>query len=246
MKRYVDESGCLMQFLRDALDDRGEDACGKCASCVGGPIVGETFSTHRNGAAQFLRTSEVPIEPKKQIPAQAFEIYGWDRLPKELQLEEGRVLSQWGDPPWGAMVKQDKLRGRFRDALAIALAEMIQQRWQPKPKPEWVACVPSLRAPRLVPDLADRLAKRLDVPFRPVAAKVRLNEPQKDQQNRHRQCQNLDGAFEVEGDVPAGPALLLDDVIDSGWTLAVVAALLRQAGSGPVFPVALASSAPGD
>ena len=84
------------------------------------------------------------------------------------------------------------------------------------------------------------------VPQPRVVAKVRLNEPQKDQQNRHRQCQNLDGAFEVEGDVPAGPALLLDDVIDSGWTLAVVAALLRQAGSGPVFPVALASSAPGD
>lgn len=84
------------------------------------------------------------------------------------------------------------------------------------------------------------------VPQPRVVAKVRLNEPQKDQQNRHRQCQNLDGAFEVEGDVPAGPALLLDDVIDSGWTLAVVTALLRQAGSGPVFPVALASSAPGD
>ena len=246
VKRYVDEPGCLMRFLRDALDDPGEAACGKCASCVGGPIVGETFSRHRDGAAQFLRTSEVPIESKKQIPAQAFEIYGWDHLPKELQLEEGRVLSQWGDPPWGTMVKQDKLRGRFRDALASALAEMIQRRWRPKPKPEWVACVPSLRAPRLVPDLADRLAKRLDVPFHPVVAKVRLNEPQKDQQNRHRQCQNLDGAFEVEGNVSAGPALLLDDVIDSGWTLAVVAALLRQAGSGPVFPVALASSAPGD
>jgi len=71
---------------------------------------------------------------------------------------------------------------------------------------------------------------------------VRANEPQKLQQNRYRQCANLDGAFAVRGDVPSGPALLVDDVVDSRWTLTVVAALLRRADSGPVFPLALATS----
>jgi ATP-dependent DNA helicase RecQ len=42
--------------------------------------------------------------------------------------------------------------------------------------------------------------------------------------------------------MPSGPVLLLDDVIDSGWTPTVGAALLRQAGAGPVFPGALARS----
>jgi len=46
--------------------------------------------------------------------------------------------------------------------------------------------------------------------------------------------------------VPSGPVLLVDDVVDSGWTLTVVAALLRQAGSGPVWPVALATTSVGD
>ncbi len=36
------------------------------------------------------------------------------------------------------------------------------------------------------------------------------------------------------------PVFLVDDMIDSGWTLTVITALLRAAGSGPVFPVALA------
>jgi ATP-dependent DNA helicase RecQ len=36
--------------------------------------------------------------------------------------------------------------------------------------------------------------------------------------------------------------LLLDDIVDSRWTFTVVAALLRQAGSGPVFPLALAAN----
>ena len=246
VKRYMSEPGCLMRSLRRALDDEGGDACGKCASCVGGPIVGRTFSRHLPEAQQHLRASEGPIKPKKRIPPEAFPLYGWSSLPEDLRHDEGRVLSQWGEPPWGAMVEQDKHRGRFRDELAVALADMVLQRWRPEPEPAWIACVPSLRVPALVPDLAQRLAKRLDLPFLEVVAKVRANEPQKEQQNTPRQCRNLDGAFEVVGDVPAGPALLLDDVCDSGWTLAVVAALLRQAGSGRIFPVALTSSAPGD
>jgi ATP-dependent DNA helicase RecQ len=76
--------------------------------------------------------------------------------------------------------------------------------------------------------------------------KVRDNEPQKRQHNRYHQCRNLDGVFEVTGRVPAGPVLLVDDVVDSGWTMAVVAALLRRAGSGPVWPVALATASVGD
>ena len=39
-----------------------------------------------------------------------------------------------------------------------------------------------------------------------------------------------------------GPVLLVDDILDSRWTFTVVAALLRLAGSGPVFPLALAAN----
>lgn len=69
--------------------------------------------------------------------------------------------------------------------------------------------------------------------------------PQKDQQNRYHQCRNLDGVFEVSQPVKPEPVLLVDDVVDSGWTFTVLAALLLQAGSGPVFPVALASTSVG-
>jgi ATP-dependent DNA helicase RecQ len=77
-------------------------------------------------------------------------------------------------------------------------------------------------------------------------AKVRDNEPQKAQQNRFHQCHNLDGVFAISPGVLAGPVLLVDDMVDSGWTLTVVAALLRRAGSGPVFPIALASAMAGE
>jgi len=38
----------------------------------------------------------------------------------------------------------------------------------------------------------------------------------------------------------AGPVLLVDDVVDSGWTMTVAARLLRQAGAPAVLPFALA------
>jgi ATP-dependent DNA helicase RecQ len=35
------------------------------------------------------------------------------------------------------------------------------------------------------------------------------------------------------------PVLLVDDYTDTGWTLTVVARLLRQAGAGSVYPLVL-------
>ncbi|WP_162878974.1 phosphoribosyltransferase, partial [Escherichia coli] len=49
-------------------------------------------------------------------------------------------------------------------------------------------------------------------------------------------------AFAVTQLYQGQPVLLVDDIVDSGWTLTVVAALLQQAGSGVVYPIALASS----
>ena len=163
-----------------------------------------------------------------------------------MRAETGRILSRWGDAGWGQVVAEDEHNEHFRDELVDAVAEMVLERWQPEPVPEWVTCVPSRNHPGLVPDFALRLAKRLGLPFVPAVTKVRDNEPQKLQQNRFHQCSNLDGVFAVENPIPKGPVLLVDDVFDSGWTMTIIAALLRRAGSGPVWPIALATSSAGD
>jgi ATP-dependent DNA helicase RecQ len=41
--------------------------------------------------------------------------------------------------------------------------------------------------------------------------------------------------------VPPGPVLLVDDVIDTGWTMTVAARILRRAGASAVLPFALAA-----
>jgi len=145
----------------------------------------------------------------------------------------------------GEQVAEGKHSDNFGDELVVATAEMISERWKPQPCPQWVTCVPSRTHPELVPDFAERLAQRLNLPFVPVLTKLYDNQQQKFQQNRFHQCKNLDGVFGVIGDVPDGPVLLVDDIVDSGWTLTITGAILRRAGSGPVFPLALATTMSG-
>jgi ATP-dependent DNA helicase RecQ len=144
------------------------------------------------------------------------------------------------------VVADDKHAGRFRDELADALVEMVRDRWKPLPAPAWLTCVPSHNHPELVPVFARLLAEKLGIPFVAAISKVHSNQPQKVQQNRFHQCNNLDGVFKIAASIPAGPVLLIDDIVDSGWTMTVLAALLRTAGSGPVWPVALATTRSGD
>jgi ATP-dependent DNA helicase RecQ len=143
------------------------------------------------------------------------------------------------------MVADGKYKdGRFHDALVGACVDMIGH-WSPQPAPTWVACIPSMKHPKLVSDFAVRLAAAMGLAFHPCLRKTVDNPPQKTMQNSFQQARNLDGAFEVDkAAVSAGPCLLVDDMFDSGWTFTVAAALLRRAGCAAVFPLALALNSP--
>ena len=102
------------------------------------------------------------------------------------------------------------------------------------------------RHPGLVSSFAKRLATRLGIPYRDAIRKLEDHEPQNLMENSVQQARNLDGVFEIDrGSLERKPVLLVDDLVDSGWTLTVAGALLRQAGCPTVFPVALASASQG-
>jgi ATP-dependent DNA helicase RecQ len=137
--------------------------------------------------------------------------------------------------------------GHFPDRLVRAAVEMVREQWKPEPSPAWVTCVPSSRHPELVPDFARRLAAALGLPFVGCVRKRAWTKPQKDMENSYQQAHNLRDAFEIENHrVRSDPVLLVDDMVDSRWTFAVVTAHLRRAGAGCVFPLALAETGKGD
>ena len=78
------------------------------------------------------------------------------------------------------------------------------------------------------------------LPFLPLLEKIKDTAEQKSMENSTQQARNVDGAFQVSGRPSPGPVLLVDDLVDSRWTLTVAAWLLRSRGSGAVWPLALA------
>lgn len=219
-----------MSFLARLLDDPTSERCGLCDNCTGERADRTLPVESIADAERFLLKRPIELVGKKQ------------GLPADERIEQGRVLAMWGDAGWGALVKHGKQQtGRFDDRLVRALGDVIAD-WHPNPPPCWLTAVPSLRHPELVDDVAERLAARLDLPYQRCIRKIEERPAQKEQQNAVHQRQNVDGAFVIDGHVPATPVLLVDDIVDSGWTMTEVGRLLRRAGAGAVYPVALASS----
>ena len=195
-------------------------------------------------AVAFLRRTSLPIEPRLQWPAGGmpqFQVKG--KISFDLKSQPGKALCVWGDAGWGGFVRQGKYHDNFfSDALVKACVAMIYT-WNPEPAPKWVTCVPSLRHPDLVPDFAKRLAVALGLPFHMVLIKTSNRPEQKTMANSTQQAWNIDGSIAVNvKKLPEGPVLLVDDLVDSRWTLTVSAWLLRKYGSGEVWPIALAQS----
>ena len=241
MLGYFDTTGCRMRFMAGLLDDPSADDCGICDNCTGRTAAHDLPIDLVAAAEAFLRQRPIVIRARKQ----RYDAGAGKRtnIPGDERIEEGRALAQWGDGGWGGLTRRGKLDdGAFDPQLAAAMVEMVRA-WSPEPAPEWVTCVPSLRLPSLVPDLAKRIAAELGLPFLQVVGKVEERPEQRTQRNAVHQQSNIAGAFAITAPPRPGPVLLIDDNVDSGWTLAEVGAALRLAGAGLVFPATLASSA---
>lgn len=248
MHDYMEHTDCLMAFLQAALDDPNPVVCGQCKSCNPALLLDESYDQKTaNRAGLFLRRSYQPIYPRKQWPVQDMfsksPLSGY-RIPQNQLAEEGRALSLWCDAGWGQLVAQGKYQDkRFADELVTACTEMLKV-WSPDPPPEWVTCIPSYNHLESVPDFAVRLANALGLPFAPCIEKVLANRQQKEMANSFQQAKNLDGVFYINDKWMNGACLLIDDMVDSGWTFTVASALLRQAGCFAVYPLALALNSP--
>lgn len=239
MQDYVDLADGHMEFLIRALDGDPDEV-----ETPDLPILTtETDPALVREAIAFLRRTSLPIEPRKKWP----DLGGLPRygltgsIAPEFRAQPGKALCIWRDAGWGNLVFEGKYRdGRFSDDLVGAVVTMVRN-WNPQPAPAWVTCIPSLRHPELVPDFARRLAAALGLPFHVVLRKTDNRPEQKTMANSTQQARNIDGSLALAIEVlPRGPVLLIDDMVDSRWTLTVAAWLLRSRGSDEVFPLALA------
>jgi ATP-dependent DNA helicase RecQ len=254
MRDYLATEGCRERFLRVQLDDpHAGEACGRCDRCaealVPDTVTDETLATAR----EALGRPGVTLAPKKQWPSGLSSV-GVDlsgRLGADERAEPGRAVARLTDIGWGPRLRrllaEDAPDEPLPEELFTALVEVLKG-WEWERRPGAVASVPSTRRPLLVDSLRQRLASVGRLTDVGALARAGGPAPGAPRSNAAQRVRALHDAFAVTADqrraladVGGTPVLLVDDLVDSGWTMTVAARTLRHAGAAAVLPLALAT-----
>lgn len=240
MKEYMALTEGHMKFLVAALD--GDPTAVEAPRSP--PLPTAVDPAFVADADRYMKDTSLPIQARKRWPDGGLAGYGLrGNVAEKMRAGDGFALSMYGTAGWGDIVRNARYGSRhFGDDLVKACAGLVR-RAAFKPAPEWVTCIPSLNNPNLVPSFAKRLAAELGLPFHAALIKVRHTSAQKSMQNSSQQARNLDQSIEFSDfDGKVGPVLLVDDIVNSGWTFTIGAWLLRSNGCGEVWPIALAKT----
>jgi len=249
MRDYAATIDCRMLFLRRQLDDPEvlDDTakpCGRCDRCTGNALTDAVSASSLEAASAALGRPGVEVEPRKMWPTGLPEVRG--RIPVEQQADSGRALGRLSDVGWGT-----RLRAVFAgpdaevtDDVVAAVVQVLKS-WSWQTRPVGVVAVPSRSRPVLVGSLAARIASVGRLPLLGTLERVRDTPPGTGNSNSAQRLKSVRGAFAVPAgwSLDGGPVLLVDDRVDSGWTLTEATRVLREAGAGAVLPLVLALDA---
>lgn len=239
MSDLIKTDQCLSQFIVNCLDDTTAKECRKCRNCKKMDIISTQIDQENIlKARDFIKGSIMIIEPRKRWPNKKHF------LSTVIQFvnEKGICLSKYGDVGYGEMVRSDKYSGneKFNDEL-LKRSYKVLKALIDRNNINHITHVPSLRS-KLVEDFTKRLANSLGINYVSTLAK-REAKPQKAMQNSNYQYQNAFESFYVnnQNNIPK-KLILVDDIVDSKWTLTVCGYLLMKEGCEAVYPFALADS----
>jgi len=239
MKALVSTRECYSKFTVSCLDDETATDCGHCANCLGGGLFPDEPSfASKQKASEYINGLVLAIEPRKMW---ALSSVTQQQKIKYIN-EPGICLSKYGDAGFGELVKRDKYssQSRFCDELVGRSAQLLRPLIREKGITH-ITCVPSLRSV-IVEDFSKRLALSLGIPFVSTLEKQSA-EQQKQMENSSHQCANAFWSFSVIDHIAIpSKVLLVDDIVDSKWTLTVCGYRLMENGCKEVYPYALADS----
>ena len=242
MLAYLDTDGCRMEFLRAQLDDPAAEPCGRCDNCGGLALSAEVSEAAIEEAGARLSRPGVVLEPRKMWPT-ALATLGIDLKGKIADgAEEGRAVARLTDLGHGqslrALLAGDD--GPPPVPLVRAVVELLGD-WQPPV--EAVVMVESATRPTLTRELAEGVARHLGVPVTARWAIVDPDvEPGRGAANSAQRVAAVGRRHALQGEVPAGPVLLVDDQVVTGWSVTLAARAVRAAGATEVRPLVLALS----
>lgn len=256
---YEEMTGCRMEYLAAALDDSTAAPCGRCDGCAGRWFPTDIGSGAVEAASESLSHAGLPVDPRTLWPT------GMDRLgvpvkgkikPEE-QVGPGRVLARLTDLGWGNTLRAMFAQGApdapidsgVAQAMVAVLRDWGQSRWAGQGRPVAVVSMPSRSKPELVRSLAAAMCQVGQLPY---LGELSLDFGGPTGQRGGNSAYRLAGVWdrfivgpELESAIAGygrGPVLLIDDLVDSRWTLTVAARALRLAGVDQVLPLVIAQA----
>ncbi len=253
MLGYQSAGSCRMEYLRRELDDPGAAPCGRCDNCTGERWPAEVPQAGAEAAQERLARPGVSVDPRKMWPSGMKDL-GVDlsgKIPASRLAGPGRALGRLTDVGWGATLRSlladaapdGPVTPQLTDAVVKVLAA-----WDWAQRPAAVVTLPSRTRPDLVSSLGQRIAAIGKLSY---LGSLGYATPDGSGPRRHNSAQRLAAVWRAltvpEELGPAlaaagGPVLLVDDRIDTGWTMTAAAALLRDAGAPAVLPLVLAAT----
>ena len=257
MLDYQVTDGCRMQFLTRQLDDPTGEPCGRCDVCAGPWYPTDVDPEVSSAADAALHRAGVPLEPRAQWPTgmERLGIRVKGKIPETERAERGRAVARLTDLGWGARLREifrADANGQPVDSQVTAdlgrAALTVLSQWDWQQRPTAVVAMPSQSRPQLVDSLARGIASAGHLPFW-GALELNPEVPRGSHggNSAYRLAEVWD-RFIVPPDVteqlsaPGRPVVLLvDDLVDSRWSLTVAAQQLRLAGAEAVLPFVLAA-----
>ncbi|WP_431928836.1 RecQ family ATP-dependent DNA helicase [Amycolatopsis tucumanensis] len=250
MLEYQATTSCRMEFLRRQLDDPYAEPCGRCDNCTGEHRDVTVSAEAVEKTDERLRRPGVEVSPRRQWPTgmASLDVPLSGRIGKGELAEPGRTLGRLTDVGWGGplreLVGERAADGEVPDRIFQACVQVLAS-WRWEQRPVAVVAMPSATRPRLVHDLATRLAQIGRLRFLGTL-ESRGGRPRR--ANSAQRVADLWQTLAVPGALAAelsgvdGPVLLVDDLVDTGWSMTLATRLLRQGGAPAVLPFALAST----
>ena len=253
MLGYIATDGCRMEYLRRELDDPEAAPCGRCDNCTGRHWPAAVSEAGTTAARDRLLRPGVEITPRRMWPTGmaelGIEVSG--KIGPDLAAEPGRALGRLTDLGWGprlrAMLADESGDGPVPDDFIAAVVKVLAA-WDWDQRPAGVVTLPSRTRPQLVESLGHRIAEIGRIPYLgglTYSGAVAAGRPARQYNSAQRLAalwHELTVPGSLGGEVAGlgGPVLLVDDRVETGWTMTVAARLLREAGAAAVLPLVLA------
>lgn len=241
LKRFINYDGCYMKYIADELDapDK-QEKCGICAHCRNREFI----TVDKNHpmlsiASQYKNKLHGEISPRKR----------WSnnkKIDESLQFKTGWTYTTDAYSPVGRKFMYERDNHHFSEQTTLQISQFLKDMIQ-EHQIDAIVAVPSLRRPKLTNKLAQAVAEYNHIEYIDAVVKIKPGNKQSEMHNSIMQERNIQETIAIQNEdlIEDKHILLIDDTVNSRWTMTVVASKLLVHAKA-VYPFALVNTGAGE